>query len=221
MGNDKGPITWLKKQFFSNEEGDKKNTKYHYLVLVLLFGAAIMIFSNLFVTDQDENGKLPVFNQGSENSGEDVAAFGQSKSSENQVIKDYEAAYETQLKEALEGIRGVSDVTVVVNVEATERRVLEKNKVTQSQITDEVDREGGKRKVEDSSTDEQVVIIRDGEKEVPIVLETLKPEIRGVLVVANGAENIQVKKWIVEAVTRALDVPSHRVAVMPKKSKGD
>ena len=74
-----------------------------------------------------------------------------------------------------------------------------------------------RRKVQDTSTDEQVVIIRNGEKEVPIIVGEIKPEIRGVLVVAKGAENIQVKKWIIEAVTRSLGVPSHRVAVMPKK----
>ena len=58
-------------------------------------------------------------------------------------------------------------------------------------------------------------------KRVPVVIETKKPAIRGVLVVAKGADNIQVKKWIIEAVTRSLDVPSHRVAVMPKKTKGE
>ena len=79
--------------------------------------------------------------------------------------------------------------------------------------------EGGKRKVEDQSREEQLVIIQEGEKEIPVVTETKKPAIRGVLVVAKGADNIQVKKWIIEAVTRSLDVPSHRVAVMPKKTK--
>ena len=91
---------------------------------------------------------------------------------------------------------------MVVNVDATEKKVLEKNRKRQSQVTDETDREGGKRKVEDQSTDEQLVIIQNGEKEVPIVIETKKPAIRGVLVVAKGADNIQVKKWIIEAVTR-------------------
>jgi stage III sporulation protein AG len=37
------------------------------------------------------------------------------------------------------------------------------------------------------------------------------------LVVAKGADNLQIKKWIVEAVTRVLNVPSYRVAVLPKK----
>ena len=64
---------------------------------------------------------------------------------------------------------GVSDVTVVVNIDSTEKKFLKKIQVTKSQITEETDHEGGERKVEDHSTDEQLVIIRDGEKEVPIV----------------------------------------------------
>lgn len=124
---------------------------------------------------------------------------------------------QTEMKEALEAISGVDDVKVVVNVDASEQKIFEKNKVTQKQITEETDQDGGKRTVEDSNIDEQLVIIKSGEKEGPIVLETKKPKIRGVLVVAKGAENIQIKKWIIEAVTRSLDVPSHRVSVMPKK----
>ena len=43
-----------------------------------------------------------------------------------------------------------------------------------------------------------------GKKKFRLSVETKKPEIRGVLVVAKGADNIQVKKWIIEAVTRVL-----------------
>lgn len=57
-----------------------------------------------------------------------------------------------------------------------------------------------------------------GDKEVPLVVETVKPSIKGVLVVAKGAEDIKIKSMIVEAVTRALDVPSHRVSVQPKQN---
>jgi stage III sporulation protein AG len=219
MDKDKGPLSWLKKQF-SNESSEKKNGKYQYLVLVLLFGAAIMLISNMFLKEDVSNKALPVFNNdsGSDTSDNDVAAFGQKKSQQNDIITNYENQYENQLKEALEGILGVGDVTVVVNVDSTETKVLEKNKTSQTQSTDETDREGGKRKVDDASQEEQLVIIRNGEKEVPIVVETKKPEIRGVLVVAKGADNIQVKSWIIEAVTRVLGVPSHRVAVMPKKN---
>ncbi|MCM3665448.1 stage III sporulation protein AG [Mesobacillus subterraneus] len=220
MDNEKGPLTWLKKQLGTKDgPPGKKSGKYQYLMIVVLFGAAIMIVGNILGDQNPSNAVVPAMKENETE--EDAAVFGQKKTAGNDVISEYEEAYEAQLTEMLEGINGVGDVTVFVNIDATEKKVLEKNTVIQSQTTDETDREGGKRKVEDASKDEQLVIIRNGEKEVPIVLETKKPEIRGVLVVAKGAENIQVKKWITEAVTKALDVPNHRVAVMPKKSKGD
>lgn len=191
------------------------------MIIVLLFGAMFMLISNLLTSKSENPENELTVNKNNDEATKEMAAFGQKNSGHHDKIATIEQEFEKQLKEALENIVGVDDVTVVVNVDATDKKVLEKNLVTQSQTTDETDREGGKRKVEDQSSDEQVVIVRDGEKEVPIILETKKPEIRGVLVVANGAENINVKKWIVEAVTRVLDVPSHRVAVMPKKAKGE
>lgn len=220
MKENKGLFSWLKKQFIKDGHEEKKKGKYPYLFLLLLFGAGIMLISNLLIKDKAISEEQPVFQQSGETK-EDVEAFAQKKSSENSEINSYEEAYETQLKEALDAVVGVSDVTVVVNVDSTEKQVLEKNSKTQNQVTEETDQEGGKRKVEDHSTDDQLVIIQEGEKEVPIVIERKKPAIRGVLVVAKGADNIQVRKWIIEAVTRALDVPSHRVSVLPKKTKGD
>ncbi|MGX1983036.1 stage III sporulation protein AG [Thermolongibacillus altinsuensis] len=180
------------------------------IALVLLVGVAFMIFGNIFHSPSSENSETtdetaqPVFRQTDEET-------------KMKKIADYEERYEAQLKEALEAIVGVGEVKVVVNVDATETKILEKNQTIEKQKTTEEDKEGGKRNIEDSSTDEKVVIVRKGDEETPIVLQTKKPEIRGVLVVAKGAEKIQIKKWIVEAVTRTLDVPSHRVAVLPKK----
>ena len=214
--------SWFKKQFFKDDQSNHKKGKYIYLIVVLTVGTMIMLISNLFINNESSQNALPTLkNNASIQTEENVETFGKKDSTGNSVIGDYERAYEVQLKEALDSIVGVSDVSVVVNVDATEKQVLEKNRKSQTQLTDETDREGGKRKVEDQSTDEQLVIIQNGEKEVPIVVETKKPAIRGVLVVAKGADNIQVKKWIVEAVTRSLDVPSHRVSVLPKKTKGE
>ncbi|TKC19858.1 stage III sporulation protein AG [Robertmurraya kyonggiensis] len=213
MEQEKGPLSWLKKLF--SKEG-KSEKKYQYLIVVLLFGAAIMVVSNTLFSGDNNQSSIPVVGS-SEGVPSEVETLGQTKAAGNDMIADYEQRYETQLKEALEGITGVSDVMVAVNVDATEMKVLEKNTVTRSQTTGEKDREGGERTVEDQSQDSQTVIVRNGEKEVPIVLETKKPEIRGVLVVAKGADNIQVKKWIIESVTKLLDVPVHRVSVMPKK----
>lgn len=216
MDNNKGPLSWLKKLLNLDKTSEKKTGKYQYMLLVLLIGAAFMIVGNsVFKTDSNSTA-IPAAATEKTNS-KDVAVFGQKKSSGNKTIAEYEEKYETQLKKALEEMLGVDDVTVIVNLDSTDRKVLEKNKNTKSQTTEEGDREGGQRKVQEVSTDEQLVIIRKGDKEVPIVIETKKPNVRGVLVVAKGADNIEVKKWIKEAVIRVLGVPSHRVSVMPKK----
>lgn len=215
QNKDKGPITFLKNLFSKGSPPEKKSSKYQYFLIVLLIGAAIMLASNLLLNPNPSPAAVETGANAKESS-EEVEAFGQ-KIDGNEIIAAYEDHYENQLKETLEGIVGVGDVIVAVNVDATEKKILEKNVVVQSQKTEEVDREGGQRTVEDQSKDEQLVIIRDGEKEVPIVIETKKPAIRGVIVIAKGADNIEVKKWILESVTKLLDVPVHRVSVMPKK----
>lgn len=220
MDRDKGPLTFLKKWLFK-DDGEKKQGKTYYLLMTILIGIAVMLVGNIFSKKTVPNERLPVFQSKEENQQADVAAFGDKSSKKEDVIARYERSYEQQLKDALELILGVSDVKVVVNIDASEKQILEKNSVSTTQTTEETDPQGGKRTVEDASTNEQVVIIRNGDKEAPITVETRKPKVRGVLVVAEGAENIQVKKWIVEAVTRVLDVPNHRVAVMPKKTKGE
>ena len=216
MENNKGPFSWLKNIVSKGENTEKKAGKYQYMILVLCIGAAFMIVGNVLFSDKTTSNEIQAVNS-SQGQTEDVETFGHKKDSNNKTIASYEESFEKELTKSLEEMLGVDNVTVVVNIDSTDKKVLEKNIVTKSQTTEEKDNEGGERKVQETSTDEQVVIIRDGEKEVPIIVGEVKPEIRGVLVVAKGAENIQVKKWIIEAVTRSLGVPSHRVAVMPKK----
>lgn len=51
----------------------------------------------------------------------------------------------------------------------------------------------------------------------PIVTKRIKPKVRGVVVVAKGAENAVVKSLIVDAVEKGLNVPAYRISVVPRK----
>ncbi|PEB53280.1 stage III sporulation protein AG [Bacillus pseudomycoides] len=213
----------LKFSFFRNLlKGDEKDDKEKgkkvtpkFLLVLLILGILLMFSSNFFQTKKEE---VPVFKEKtSQDSGKDVPTFGQKNSDNMSIVEKYEKAYEQELKSALEDITGVKDVSITVNLDSSEEKILEKNTVKRSQTTSETDKTGGTRKVEDESLDEKTVIIREGDKETPVVLRTEKPKVRGVLVVAKGVDNIQIKAMVKEAVTRMLDVPSHRVAVLPKK----
>ncbi|THE11278.1 stage III sporulation protein AG [Bacillus timonensis] len=222
MDKNKGMLNTIKGMFSGSKDGppDKKgNKKNQYFLLLLAVGIAFMLISNLFSGDKPTSSVMPA--SSSEVSAKDEPAFGQQKDDLTMAISKYEDRYENELKEALEAIAGVEDVIVSVSVDATETKILEKNTVTQSQITSEEDRDGGKRQVEDITSDEQVVIIRSGDSETPIVLKIEKPDIRSVLIVAKGVENAKIKQMVVEAVTKGFDVPNHKVAVVPRKTKGD
>ena len=202
-----------------NSENGKKPNKYHYLLIALALGIGFMLVSNL-LSGQTAMPDVSQVSGMSSSSDKDEEVFKPAdEGGGSGSIEKYEQEYENQLKEALDSMSGINNAMVVVNVEATSEQILERNSVSQNQTTEETDPQGGKRTVEDGSTEESVVIIRKGDQETPIILQTKKPEIRGVLVVAEGADNIQIKKSIVEAVTRVLGVPSHRVAVAAKKGK--
>lgn len=209
---------WLTTLFKKTDNGKGRKWPLHYVLLVGCIGVALMITGNLLTNSTDEEEPtLPVYQEDQE----DEAVFGTRASAEPNSMADYEIQYENQLKEALEQVVGLSDVSVMINLAETERYVYEKDTNTKVQNTDETDREGGTRQVEDHSREEQVVIIRNGDKEEPLLIQKEKPEVRGVLIVAKGVENAQIKSWVIEAVSRVLDVPSHRVSVMPKKTRED
>lgn len=216
--NDKQHTNWLKNLFRSNDDKKRKSSPLQYVAIILCVGVALMVFSNFTKTDTMDND-IPVFKEETTKD-DDVSVFGSNKTEDApSSMQEYEHRYEKQLTETLGQIVGVSDVSVMINLAETETQVYEKNRNTKQQNTNETDREGGTRKVEDITKDDQVVIIRSGDKEEPLVVKTEKPAIRGVLVIAKGVENIQVKTWVVEAVSRVLDVPSHRVSVLPKSKE--
>ena len=64
----------------------------------------------------------------------------------------------------------------------------------------------------ESTTDKQAIMSSGA----PFIAKELYPEVKGVVVVANGASDILVKKQIYEAVTTAMGVASHKVSVFER-----
>ncbi|WP_051331175.1 stage III sporulation protein AG [Aneurinibacillus terranovensis] len=189
-----------------NQSGEKRINGFQWLIVIGGIGVGIMLLST-FLTSQHEAPSQPP-NQA-------TPVFGQ-KAPESYTMADYEAMYEKKLKAVLTNIEGVSDVTVMVNVDSTEETVVEKNRTQHTQTTKESDK-GATREVTDQSNEEQVVMKKQDNNEEPVVVKTIAPKIRGVIVVAKGAENMQVKAWILEAVQKVLAVPSYKISILPKK----
>ncbi|WP_345239611.1 stage III sporulation protein AG [Pontibacillus salipaludis] len=195
----------------------EKPTKLAYVVLVGLLGLLILLVGDFFTSDEagSEGVSPPVQTESVQPNEQET--FGQKKDEADMLMSEVETYYEKELKELLEKIQGVSEVEVMVNLDSTEAKVYEKNTTVSKQHTTETDKSGGERKIEDFTEDEQIVVTRQGDQEAPLLIRTDKPSVRGVGVVAKGADHMKVKEWIVETVSRTLDVPTHRISVMPKK----
>ncbi|MBO8163140.1 MAG: stage III sporulation protein AG [Brevibacillus sp.] len=204
------------KQLLGNTPGDKQLKPIHYLILLLSIGAAVMIFTDFLSVERDPPAESEHY-AAARPDGEPPAAPALGSSVGSDVIQEYENIYETQLAEILEAVIGVGQVEVMVNLDSTPEVIVEKNRDTRSATTKETDRENATRNQIDQSRNEQVVVVQGTKQEHPVVVKTVKPKVRGVLVVAKGAENIQVKAWILEAVQKVLDVPAYKISVLPKK----
>lgn len=202
---------WLK-----NQNANQKISKSNYLIILACVGVILLIVSQLFsAPKQPKVSEQNILTQTDAKHMETV-----STQNSNDPLLELEQAYQTDLAIMLEEIAGISNVEVMVNLDATSEMVYEKNLIVGTQTTVETDQGGGTRNIDDLTEEQQVVIIRQGDQEVPLVVQNKKPTVRGVLVVANGVEQIQIKEWAVEAVSRVLNVPPHRISIMPR-SKGE
>ncbi|WP_025026200.1 stage III sporulation protein AG [Caldalkalibacillus mannanilyticus] len=188
----------------------------HWMMILVCLGLGAMILHNFFSFQEQVQSPLSIPTSSTANQGEVLETIGTSKKTPF-TMADYEEMYENQLVEILGKIVGVGEVSVMVNLDSSEQIVVEKNRNRSQQITNEKDREGGNRQIDDQKQEEQVVIIRQGSDEEPVIIMTKKPKVRGVLVVATGTENMQVKAMVTEAVQRVLDVPLHKISVLPKR----
>jgi stage III sporulation protein AG len=181
----------------------KKQKLWIWLIVLLVIGVFLMILSSLVPANE-----LP----------SQTAAPTKADTSPA-TVADYEKWYQQSLVSVLRQVVGIGDVAVFVNVDSIDEVVVEKNRQDTQQVMNEQDQKGAVRETTEMKRDGQVALIGSGTDQQPLIVKKVKPRIRGVLVVADGIENLTLKKMVVEAVERTLDVPSHRISVLPRKKQ--
>jgi len=205
---------WMEDLLGGGAGGEKRPKLIRYLILLGLVGALLMILSQIRIKDVDPGAT----GRASPASPAVSAAPVWGADSKNQSpFKDYEQAYETELKDIMEKIVGVGRVEIMVTIDSTEEKVVEKSMKQTQQTTNEKDQAGATRHITDVTSSGEVVLYQVSGDQTPLITKYIKPKIRGVVVVAEGAENLTVKKLLLEAVERGLDVPVNRISIIPSK----
>jgi len=127
-----------------------------------------------------------------------------------------EEVLEGKLKSILESMQGVGQAEVMITLEMGSEIIPASNTVQSYDTTEEKDSNGGVRQMTSQSSTENIVTSNNGNSQKPLVLKEIKPLINGVIVVAEGAENIEVKAKLYDAVKTVLQVPGHKVQIYSK-----
>lgn len=125
---------------------------------------------------------------------------------------------EVKLKSLLSQMQGVGKVDVMVTYYTSKENVPAYDIKRNQSSTDEKDNEGGTRSISEEEYDSTLAYEdSSGGGKSPVILKELEPEVKGVLVVAEGADNAVVRERIISAVAVVLDVPIHKVQVAQRK----
>ncbi|MGI6006365.1 MAG: hypothetical protein ACOX8E_02605 [Ruminococcus sp.] len=180
----------------------KKLKKEQLMVFFLLLGLLIVVL-------------LPVKKE------EEPANVRQEAESVSDQRKQQETAaeqMEQQLVDTLSQVDGVGMVKAAVTLETSGKKIVEKDVPSSESTSSQSDQDGGRQDSADVSSQEETVFERanDG-SETPYVVQETTPEIRGVVVVAEGGGDPVVQGQIQEAVMALFHVDAHKIKVMKMK----
>lgn len=132
-------------------------------------------------------------------------------------LSAFEEALERRLVSLLSQIEGAGEVEVrvalaggpvydyAVNVSTTDRQV------------EEAGESSGRRVSTEKGEEEQLVMRQVNGNQEPVVVKETRPQVQGVVVLAQGGYDPTVRAMISQAVQTLLGVAPHQVSVLPKR----
>lgn len=191
--------------FFIKKNGDggkKKPSAFENLIVIVILGVIILLAVSFLAkpdgaekTSKDassiESGDLDII-QGPSLNGQEVIAD-----------------IEKRLSELLTQVEGAGQVSVMIYADSSSEQIPAYNNI---QDTRNDERNDGKSS-EISETRELALSGDDS----PVILKIVVPQIKGVVVVAEGADDMLIKEQLNNAVCTLLGIPEHRVQILKHK----
>lgn len=112
---------------------------------------------------------------------------------------------EARLEDILSKTEGVGEVSVMITYYASSEKALAYETKT--------NRRSDSSGVPDAESSDEKAVMSDGE---PVILREIYPDVKGVVVIADGAKDPSVKQAVCEAVSTSLGIATHKICVLPK-----
>ena len=197
------------KRELTNLVNDKKILNAVVIALILAF--VLLAISFLSTTRKKDDAEESLSTQIASQDGKGLTET-------EEVLSSYEEKETEDLKILLKKIEDVGDVDVKIYFKSGEIKVPATEETTQEAVTEETDNQGGSRTNKTQNGGSTVVMAGDGSTNEPYILKVDKPEINGVLIVAEGAKSSKVKYDIQVAVSSLYGISIDKVNVYPMKN---
>ena len=133
------------------------------------------------------------------------------------VGHNYEEIAEDKLAHILSQVKGAGSVVVHITWENSSTQEHAKNVMKESKTVQEKDTAGGIRTTTETKESEQILLSKENGVDHPVLVREIKPIVKGVLVIADGAYDSNIKAMLTKAVEAGLGIPSYRITVLAQK----
>lgn len=189
----------------------ESNSKMGENLIILIIIGVIIIIAGSTIFGGNSKSKKPDSDQitDKKKNAEEVVKLG---------VTDEKTESEKNIEEILSQIDGVGKVDVLVTYMSGREMVPYSDVKKSDDVTDEKDSTGGTRKINRSSYESEIAYEDNGSGEKkPIIVKELLPDVKGVVIVADGAGDTIVKERLTGAVKVLLGVPVHKIQVFERK----
>ena len=183
------------------------------LLAVLAVGLMLLIFSGSIFGVAEDNAppSIPAT--------EDIAPVMAPgiMQSDNEI--SHEADLERRLEEILSLVEGAGEVRVMLTIRQERELIIASDTIHNTFITRESDSDGGIREISDIKIEERNILIQDNNNSAsrPLILTENAPRVEGIIIIAQGGDNIIVRDALTRASQAVLGIDINRIQVLKMK----
>ena len=133
---------------------------------------------------------------------------------DGQMAEDiYTDRLERKLEQTLSRMEGAGEVSVMITLQSSAEKIVEKDAESNEESVTEADSQGGNR-ITRKRTGKENTVYEGEEEKLPYVSKELSPRIEGVVVIASGGDNAVVVKNITESVQALFGIDTHKIRIV-------
>ena len=200
----------LKKIMDNDEEGTEGNNKKK--IENLVFFVILMIITIVFI-NVIWNGNKKEKKENVVNDKKLATNIGKDKLNSTEMEQNEIEKLENKLKNILSKIEGVGEVEVCVNYSESSEVIAMYNENSKINDTEETDTSGGIRKIKSTDIQKDIIYEEENGEKKPITQKIIQPKIEGAIITAKGANNVNVKTNIIQAVEALTGLATHKIQV--------